>query len=250
LSLLEEEDHHHGILRTSTKQKKRRRGRDYMYDSKKVESEGIYHIVTWKNIEKTLWILFEHSYINLLLQIDCFFKENEQFVLKYIVQYRNHLEKLWRRISRFQGFLNENNITGYSEKEMRFICILKEKQHRAINVKIENLRSKYMPNIHLQREQQQQTEDQGQLTATLRSHPSECTLTDITGITPNRIMTNRQYTTSSRQYSPYSAAQTNRSSINSSNVQRNRYPQTSSIHFSANKTRMASSSSNVSSGWT
>merc|ERR1712228_824317 len=62
----ESDEQSHGILRThNLKNNNRQKRRDSMYDSKKVETEGVYHIVTRKNIEKSLWILFEHCYIDL-----------------------------------------------------------------------------------------------------------------------------------------------------------------------------------------
>merc|ERR1712228_534652 len=136
-------------------------GRDSMYDSKKVETEGVYHLVTWKNIEKTLWILFEHCYIDLLLQIDCFIKKDERLIVENINAYTQNLDKLWKRIDRFSEFLSNHQIAGYSEKEMKFILILRNKQHHQLSHNLDILRSKWMmPNIAMQNQMNDQSQYQ------------------------------------------------------------------------------------------
>ena len=109
-----------------------------------------YHIVTWKNIGKTLWILFEHCYIK-LLQIDCYIKSNKNIIIPHILQYKNCLEKLWKRISRFNDYSNNNiiNNTKYSKIEMNFINILRNKQHQQLIQNIEQMRQKYIPNTSI-----------------------------------------------------------------------------------------------------
>eukprot|EP00483_Globobulimina_turgida_P000204 UN00204 len=202
-----------------------------MYNSNKVECEGIYHIVTWKNIEKTLWILFQHCYINLLLQIDCFMKSNEELVLKYIIQYRNCLDKLWKRITRFEEFLMaQQNENEYAVQEIKFITVLREKQHRQLIMNIEELRNKYMPGISMSI--QRQNSDQTQLS--LRSH--EQTQSDS-----NTNYTMRMGMASSI-YSPYGGGVSSRMGVSGGSSP---YINTPRRHFR----RAASSSGNVSSSW-
>ena len=187
-----------------------------MYDSKKVEPEGTYHIVTWTNIERTLWVTFEHSYMNLLLQIDCFLKSNEQIVLNYWKDYKHQLDKQHKRLTRFDAFMRENGIirdimndnqneepNPYAAKAINFISMLKLKQHHKLTKHLNDIQPYPLTYTN---QIQRQSSDQTQLS--MQTHTSD-TLTNVTDATTRhggnvRGSTNLSAIGSTILMSPYS----------------------------------------------
>merc|ERR1719242_2258695 len=112
--------------------------RDGMYDAAKLEPEGECHVVTWRNIEKTLWISLQHCYLTLLLQIELYLASDPNIVGQRVVKYQKTISRLFDRITRFRVFLeskgllsdrntNDGDTCSRARKEMYFVSVLQQK---------------------------------------------------------------------------------------------------------------------------
>ena len=130
---------------------------DSFYSSWKLETESEYGVVTWTNIEKTLWISLQHSYMTLLLQIELYMRSDADIVGKRVIEYQTRISKLYDRISRLHTFLKDRRLisdrsgsVGTSEvatEEMMFVTMLQKKQHQTIKDEIELLNKRINPEV-------------------------------------------------------------------------------------------------------